>query len=241
MAYVIISIITFFVTYFKVATVIRSGVYNATLTNNLLMGFSFAFFLTNFVLIAVFFAEDVFRILNYLWQLLPFGEKGDLKLTGRRKFIGTTATLLAAIPFTALIYGVLKGRYNYKVFSVPLKFADLPKAFDGFKIIQISDVHSGSFDNIEEVERAVGIIQDQNPDLIVFTGDWINSHAEELEPYIHIFKQLKAPFGKYAVWGNHEGSMLLWGLILTAYTGALAWSAKPVEARLISLTFAVQS
>ena len=58
--------------------------------------------------------------------------------------------------------------------------------------------------DIEEVERAVNIIQDQNPDLIVFTGDWINSHAEELQPYVHIFKQLKAPFGKYAVWGNHD-------------------------------------
>ena len=203
-AYVIISIITFFITYFKVASAIRSGVYNATLTNNLLMGFSFAFFMTNFVLIAVFFAEDVFRMLDYIWQLLPFRDTGETKFAGRRQFIGMTATLLAAVPFSALIYGVLQGRYNYKVFNIPLKFTDLPKAFDGFKVVQISDVHSGSFDNIEEVERAVNIIQDQNPDLIVFTGDWINSHAEELQPYVHIFKQLKAPFGKYAVWGNHD-------------------------------------
>ena len=203
-AYVAISVITFFITYLKVSTAIRSGVYNATLTNNLLMGFSFAFFVTNFVLIAIFFAEDVFRVLDYIWQLLPFSDTSETKFAGRRQFIGTTATLLAAIPFSALIYGVLKGRYNYKVFNVPLKFADLPKAFDGFKVVQISDVHSGSFDDIEEVERAVKIIQDQNPDIIVFTGDWINSHAEELQPYVHIFKQLKAPYGKYAVWGNHD-------------------------------------
>jgi predicted MPP superfamily phosphohydrolase len=202
--YIIVSIVTFLLTYFKVASAIRSGVYNATLTNNILMGFSFAFFMTNFVLIAVFFAEDIFRVLNYIWQLLPFGDTGNTQFAGRRKFIGTAATILAAVPFSALIYGVLQGRYNYKVFNIPLKFKDLPKAFDGFKVVQISDVHSGSFDNIEEVERAVGIIQSQSPDLIVFTGDWINSHAEELQPYVHIFKELKAPFGKYAVWGNHD-------------------------------------
>lgn len=202
--YIIVSIVTFLLTYFRVASAIRSGVYNATLTNNILMGFSFAFFMTNFVLIAVFFAEDIFRVLNYIWQLLPFGDTGNTQFAGRRKFIGTAATILAAVPFSALIYGVLQGRYNYKVFNIPLKFKDLPKAFDGFKVVQISDVHSGSFDNIEEVERAVGIIQSQSPDLIVFTGDWINSHAEELQPYVHIFKELKAPFGKYAVWGNHD-------------------------------------
>lgn len=202
--YVIVSVITFLVTYFKVASAIRSGVYNATLTNNVLMGFSFAFFMTNFVLIAVFFAEDIFRILNYIWQLLPFSDTGNKQFAGRRKFIGTAATILAAVPFSALIYGVLQGRYNYKVFNVPLKFKDLPKAFNNFKIVQISDVHSGSFDNIEEVERAIGIIQSQKPDLIVFTGDWINSHAEELQPYVSVFKQLEAPFGKYAVWGNHD-------------------------------------
>jgi predicted MPP superfamily phosphohydrolase len=202
--YIIVSIVTFLLTYFKVASAIRSGVYNATLTNNILMGFSFAFFMTNFVLIAVFFAEDIFRVLNYIWQLLPFGDTGNTQFAGRRKFIGTAATILAAVPFSALIYGVLQGRYNYKVFNIPLKFKDLPKAFDGFKVVQISDVHSGSFDNIEEVERAVGIIQSQSPDLIVFTGDWINSHAEELQPFVHIFKELKAPFGKYAVWGNHD-------------------------------------
>ena len=204
MAYVLVSIITFAITYFKVVPAFRSGVYNATLTNNLLMGFSFAFFMTNFVLIAVFFAEDVFRIFDYIWQILPIKETGETTFASRRQFIGTTATLLAAVPFAGLIYGVLKGRYNYKVFSVPLKFSDLPKAFDGFKIVQISDVHSGSFDNIEEVERAVGIIQAQKPDMIVFTGDWVNSFAEELKPYIPIFKSLEAPFGKYAIWGNHD-------------------------------------
>ncbi len=204
MAYVLISVLTFMITYIRILPVFRGEVYNATLVNNLFMGFSFAFFFTNFVLIAVFFAEDVFRILNYFWQLLPFKETGETAFASRRQFIGTTATLLAAVPFVSLIYGMIQGRYNYKVFNVPIKFPDLPKAFDGFKIVQISDVHSGSFDNISEVERAVGIIQAQKPDMIVFTGDWVNSFADELKPYVSIFKSLKAPFGKYAIWGNHD-------------------------------------
>lgn len=204
MAYVLISVVTFAVTFFKVITAFRSGVYNATLGNNLLMGFSFAFFIANFVLIAVFFLEDIYRIFDYLWQLLPIKDTGEKSFVSRRRFIGTTATLLAAVPFATLLYGVLKGRYNYQIFPVSLKFADLPKAFDGFKIVQISDVHSGSFDNIEEVEKAVKIIQDQKPDMIVFTGDWVNTSADELKPYIPIFKSLSAPFGKYAIWGNHD-------------------------------------
>lgn len=204
MAYVVVSVVTFLFTVFRMTPIYRAGVYNATLGNNLLMGFSLAFFITNFVLIAVFFAEDIFRMLDYVWQLLPIKDTGETSFAGRRKFIGRTAVLLAAIPFTGLIYGMLKGRYNYKVFPVPLTFNDLPKAFDGFKIIQISDVHSGSFDNMEEVERAVGIIQAQKPDLIVFTGDWVNSFADELKPYVNVFKALEAPFGKYAIWGNHD-------------------------------------
>jgi predicted MPP superfamily phosphohydrolase len=204
MAYVVLSLIIFGITIWKVSAMFRTGDTNADLTTNLLMGVSFAIFISNFVLIAIFFAEDVYRILNYLWQLLPFSKSETTSFASRRKFIGTTATILAAIPFSALIYGVLKGRYNYKVFPVPLSFTDLPKAFDGFKIVQISDVHSGSFDNIEEVKRAAGIIQAQKPDLIVFTGDWVNSFANELEPYVDIFKSLEAPFGKYAVWGNHD-------------------------------------
>lgn len=204
MAYVVLSLIIFGITIWKVSAMFRTGDTNADLTTNLLMGVSFAIFISNFVLIAVFFAEDVYRILNYLWQLLPFSKSETTSFASRRKFIGTTATILAAIPFSALIYGVLKGRYNYKVFPVSLSFTDLPKAFDGFKIVQISDVHSGSFDNIEEVKRAAGIIQAQKPDLIVFTGDWVNSFAEELEPYVDIFKSLEAPFGKYAIWGNHD-------------------------------------
>jgi len=204
MAYVVLSLIIFGITVWKVSTMFRTGNTNADLVTNLFMGVSFAIFISNFVLIAVFFAEDVYRILNYLWQLLPFSNTETTSFAGRRKFIGTTATLLAAVPFSALIYGVLKGRYNYKVFPVSLSFNDLPKAFDGFKIVQISDVHSGSFDNINEVEKAINIIQAQKPDLIVFTGDWVNTFAEELKPYVDIFKSLHAPFGKYAVWGNHD-------------------------------------
>jgi predicted MPP superfamily phosphohydrolase len=203
MTYIAVSAILFLLTYFRVSTVYKQGYGNADLLTNLLMGFSFAFFMTNIALAFIFLAEDVFRWLNYLWQLLPFSDK-PATFAGRRKFIGQAATLVAAVPFVGLIYGVLKGRYNYQVFPITLKFPDLPKAFDGFKIVQISDVHSGSFDNIEEVQRAAKMIQDQKPDLIVFTGDWVNTFADELKPYVGIFKQLSAPFGKYAIWGNHD-------------------------------------
>jgi len=83
-------------------------------------------------------------------------------------------------------------------------FPDLPQAFDGFKIVQISDVHSGSWDSVKQVQRGINIIAGQQADMIVFTGDMVNTNKDEIDPYIHLFAELEAPFGKYAILGNHD-------------------------------------
>jgi predicted MPP superfamily phosphohydrolase len=130
----------------------------------------------------------------------------------RRKFISEAAVLVAAIPFTGFFYAMLKGKYNFKVHRQTIYFNDLPEAFDGFTITQISDIHSGSFDNTEALQRGIDIAKAQKSDLFVFTGDLVNNAAWEIEPYINNFNQLKAPFGQFSILGNHDyGDYIEWG------------------------------
>lgn len=130
----------------------------------------------------------------------------------RRKFISEAAILVAAIPFSGFLYAMLKGKYNYKIHRQTLYFDDLPSAFDGFTITQLSDVHSGSFDNAQAVERGIQLAKTQNSDLFVFTGDLVNNAAWEIEPYIAAFSQLRAPYGQFSILGNHDyGDYVKWG------------------------------
>jgi predicted MPP superfamily phosphohydrolase len=129
----------------------------------------------------------------------------------RRKIISQIALGLAAIPFTSLLYGMYRGKYNYKVLSYKLKYEDLPKAFEGFKIAQISDIHSGSFDNLKKVSYGVNLINEQQADMVLFTGDLVNNKAKEVLPWLETFKKINAPFGVYSILGNHDyGDYAAW-------------------------------
>lgn len=129
----------------------------------------------------------------------------------RRKFISELAVLIAALPFTAFLYGMFRGKYDYKVHRQTIYFDDLPDAFDGFTITQLSDIHSGSFDNHKAVQRGVNLAKAQKTDLFVFTGDLVNNAAWEIEPYIETFGQLKAPYGQFSILGNHDyGDYIQW-------------------------------
>ncbi|HUH47914.1 MAG TPA: metallophosphoesterase, partial [Arenibacter sp.] len=111
----------------------------------------------------------------------------------------------------ALLYGMVKGKYNFKVLKYDLEFEDLPDGFDGYQITQISDVHSGSFDDREKIEYAIDLINRQESDLLLFTGDMVNNLAEEMVPWKDLFATLRAKDGKYSVLGNHDyGDYVLW-------------------------------
>ncbi|WP_299216062.1 metallophosphoesterase [uncultured Dokdonia sp.] len=162
------------------------------------------------VLIAVMFGEDGFRSLEGLYYKLS-GKNTSYTLPSRRKFISQIALGLAAIPFASILYGVVKGRYNFKVLKYTLHFEDLPDAFDSYRITQISDIHSGSFDNKEKVAYAIDLINEQASDTILFTGDMVNNEAKEMEPYMDMFSKLRARDGKYSVLGNHDyGDYVSW-------------------------------
>jgi len=156
------------------------------------------------ILTLILFLEDIFRIFSGTIYKLS-GSTTDSFLPERRKFVSQIALGLAAIPFTSLIYGMTLGKYNYKVIKQQIFFPDLPDAFNGFKITQISDVHSGSFDNPEKINYAIDLINEQESDMILFTGDIVNTHAKEMLPWIDTFNRIKEyQYGKYSVLGNHD-------------------------------------
>ncbi|PWH84181.1 phosphoesterase [Algibacter marinivivus] len=176
-------------------------------------GFLIAFLVPKMIVLAVMFSEDVFRVPQAIFRYFTEGSNADIKyLPSRRSFISKIALGIAAIPFGAILYGMYRGKYNFKVLKYTLNFEDLPDAFDGYKLTQISDVHSGSFDNIEKVEYAIDLINEQESDVILFTGDMVNNKAEEMKPYTKIFSKLKAKDGLYSVLGNHDyGDYVRWG------------------------------
>jgi predicted MPP superfamily phosphohydrolase len=132
-------------------------------------------------------------------------------LPGRRKFVSQLALVVAAFPFLSFVYGIAKGKYNFKVMKETLYFDDLPDAFDGFTITQISDIHAGSFRDYDAVQRGIELAKAQNSDLFVFTGDLVNRTADEIDPLLEQFKHLKAPYGQYSILGNHDyGDYLQW-------------------------------
>ena len=169
--------------------------------------YAFGFLLTllalKFVIVPILFGEDVFRFLSGTYSKL-FSSKDTFQIPSRRKFVSQIALGLAALPFTSLLYGMYKGKYNYKVLKYVLEFDDLPEAFDGYQITQISDIHSGSFDDAEKIGYGIDLINKQASDVILFTGDLVNNKADEMDPWVDTFKKLTAKDGKYAVLGNHD-------------------------------------
>lgn len=169
-------------------------------------------FIPKMVLTLVLFGEDFIRLISgTITHFMGDNDRGTF-LPDRRKFVSQIALAIAAVPFLSLLYGMTKGKYNFKVIKQTLFFPDLPDSFDGTTITHISDIHSGSFDDVEKIKYAVDLINEQNSDVILFTGDIVNTHATEMHPWIDTFKGLHNPtFGKFSVLGNHDyGEYINW-------------------------------
>ena len=169
-------------------------------------------YIPKIIITMILFGEDIFRVgfgsVNHFAKIV----ETNGFLGSRRKFISQIGLGIAAIPFLSIIYGVTKGKYNYKVIKQAIFFPDLPDSFDGFTITHISDVHSGSFDNPEKINYAIDLVNAQNSDMILFTGDIVNTHAKEMHPWIDTFRRIKEhKYGKFSVLGNHDyGEYISW-------------------------------
>jgi len=129
----------------------------------------------------------------------------------RSLWVSELAIAVAAIPFIGFLYGLTRGRHDYRVHKETLYFDNLPAAFDGFTLTQLSDIHSGSFTSRKGVEKGIAMVNAQKSDVILFTGDLVNNQASEMDPWIETFAKLTAPMGKYSVLGNHDyGDYMRW-------------------------------
>jgi predicted MPP superfamily phosphohydrolase len=176
------------------------------------MGLFLLFMVPKILISVVLFGEDTFRFFKAVIVYFVGDNDGGKFMPTRRRFVSQIALGLATIPFASLLYGITIGKYNFKVIKQTLLFPDLPDSFDGTTITQISDIHSGSFDNPEKIQYAIDLINEQNSDMVLFTGDIVNTHAKEMHPWIETFKKIHNPaLGKYSILGNHDyGEYLEW-------------------------------
>jgi len=174
-------------------------------------GFAITFLVTKLVFVIFHFADDIVHLgrLFFSW-LRPKQEIGSAvhEKINRLQFINQAGLLVSGFVFGSMIYGQIKGKYNFKVWRQNIPFPDLPEAFAGIKIVQLSDMHLGSFmdNSFDEVKEAIAKVNELEPDYIFFTGDLVNNYAYEAEPWIEIIASLKAKRGKYSILGNHDYS-----------------------------------
>ncbi|UOE37143.1 metallophosphoesterase [Chryseobacterium oryzae] len=152
--------------------------------------------------------DDIFRTGSYLFG---FTRSSENFFPERRKFLSLMGLGLGGVLSALFIDGATFGKYRHKVRRVKVKIANLPNSFKGYKIIQISDVHSGSFSDPSKLEHAIDLINEQKPDLVLFTGDMVNNVADEFKPFIPLFSKISAKDGKFSVLGNHDyGDYVTW-------------------------------
>ena len=215
-------IIYWSVSIFCFGIIITGNIFDWHAWNKMFRTYSFAIvfivFFSKIFLDIFLLVDDIVRIVRWAAikiahiSSVPDSTKVQVK-TGisRSDFLVKLAVTIAAIPFFSLIYGMINGAYNYHKRKITLTLNKLPKSFDGFRIVQISDIHSGSFTRIDPLKEAVALINDLKPDVVFFTGDLVNDKHEEALPYIDIFKNIKAQHGVFSILGNHDyGDYVRW-------------------------------
>lgn len=152
------------------------------------------------------FVDDLQRGVRTLAHFFNKGASGDLPGSSipRSEFLAKTALVASAVPFGAMAYGIISGAHDYRIRRSTIKLPNLPKEFDGIKIAQLSDIHSGSFFNKTAVKGGVEMLLNEKPDVVFFTGDLVNNESSEVKDYINVFDKLKAPYGVFSVTGNHD-------------------------------------
>ena len=168
----------------------------------------FIAYLSKFFIAVVVLLDDLRRLLGmgYHWAAGKPGFDAS-----RSRFLSQLGLMIGAVPFTSLTYGMIRNPYRYKVYRQDVALDQLPEELDGLRIVQISDIHSGSFNFKEPVESAIAMINAEQPDLVFFTGDLVNNVATEMEPFVDVFDKIQAKHGVYSILGNHDyGDYVPW-------------------------------
>ena len=184
------------------------------LLRNVYIAFVLGFTVGKLLVLVIMLVDDLRRLITWLIGSLVYRNSVVPDATGaigRSEFLRRTALVAGGLSLLGFTYGI-RNRYNYRVRKVKLSFKSLPEAFKGLRIVQISDIHTGSFDNHAAVAHGIERVMHQEADLVLFTGDLVNNHSIEVdEKYLEIFSRLKAPMGVYSTLGNHDyGDYVQW-------------------------------
>jgi len=170
--------------------------------------------ITKLFIILFLLIEDITRIVRWSFQNVKMRISPDEYAPGnisRNEFLSKAALAVGAVPAATFAFGIISGAHDYRVEKISLKIPNLPKAFKGMKIAQVSDIHTGSFFNKTAVKGGVEMMMREKADVIFFTGDLVNNEAKEVNDYFEIFSKLKAPLGVYSTLGNHDyGDYVRW-------------------------------
>ncbi|GAB4208944.1 MAG: metallophosphoesterase [Bacteroidia bacterium] len=190
--------------------------------------------------------DDIRRLFSFLFvQAKSYWDGEGSKQTGisRSEFFSQLTMVFTFIPLAGFIYGMIKGAYRYKIHEVKLSFPEFPKGMGSLKVVQISDLHLGSFFSEHPVKKIVELVNAENPDIIVFTGDLVNNVVEEALPYKDILSKLKAGIGVFSIFGNHDyGDYVQWDSLedkknnldrLVHFQRELGWDILMNENRII--------
>ncbi|MCX6291904.1 MAG: metallophosphoesterase [Bacteroidetes bacterium] len=213
--------------------------------NKAIRTYSFAFvviiYLSKIFVVLFLVVDDVLRIFRWTGSFVSdtfFHSPGKISARAngisRFEFLTKLGLFIGAIPFVSLIFGMINGAYDYRVRKVTLKFPHLPGTFKGLRILQFSDLHSGSFMGTNHLEKAVQLMLEQKPDVIFFTGDLVNDLCSEAVEFRETLKKIKAPLGVYSILGNHDyGDYYRWKTMdekkenlerLKKFHGELGWN-----------------
>ncbi len=174
----------------------------------------FMAYLAKLVIVLFVLTDDFRRVIKWF-----FGKKKARserqKLSGERiprsQFLARSAVIVATLPIATMSFGIVSGAYDYRIRRRKVYLPNLPRAFDGIKIGQISDIHSGSFFDKKAVKGGIDLLLNEKPDLIFFTGDLVNNQTKEVKEYFDIFSKIKADLGVYSTLGNHDyGDYMQW-------------------------------
>ena len=201
-----------FVNPFWLGTNIRTGIMVGIFTN----------YISKFVVVVFLFIDEIWRAIQWVYQKIAGPETPMPAETAevtqavenaipRSEFLAKTGVILGAAPIVAISWGIISGAHDYRIRRKTLHLPNLPKEFDGIRIGQISDVHSGSFWNRTAVQGGIDMLNKEKADLVFFTGDLVNNMADEMRDYVEVFNKISAPLGVYSILGNHDyGDYVSW-------------------------------
>lgn len=166
----------------------------------------FIIYLSKLFGVVILIIDDLKRVVTWLARktlsVKSISGKGE-KIT-RSEFLSKSAMISVALPATTLGFGIIAGAHDYRIRKKTITFPNLPHAFDGIRIAQLSDIHTGSFFDKTAVRGGIDMLLDEKPDIIFFTGDLVNNEAKEIKDYAGILSKVSAPLGVYSTLGNHD-------------------------------------